>query len=220
MKNFTVASSFVFFIALFTYNSSFAITINGEDINTLIKPEESLVYSSPGYDNICLRIKDGNIEIVHYELTNTETIKTFFNELESHKEELSRYTSKDTVSFSSGANISFEGAYISGDNKVLFNAQAAIEIVDSILKSKRVCLISSILKVHGCFLDTDVLHLQSNSPESLFQVIRFTFNKSIPFPALIQGQIDFAKNTTDGDFLVVGVQKVEFQFAPQVFKNR
>jgi hypothetical protein len=219
MYKYATKSGYIFALMVFVYTNTCAVTINGRDINDLVKKGDALTYTDLKSENIFFSIKNGNIEIGSLKLTNIEDVANSFKELENNKDQLSKWLSEDTVHAKSGAHIKINGGYVSGNNKVVLDAHTSINISNAIIKSKKVALLGSEFKLDNCFIDTDTLQLEPNSSESLFEAIVFTFNKNIKIPTATQGHINFEKDETIEDFLVVGAQKVAILFSPRAFES-
>lgn len=213
------ASFYVFMALCFGYASLSAVKVDGQELTSIIESGATLVCTDSSSNNICISVKDGNIEVGSLHLSNVEGVKDFLKQLKDGKDTLYQNISKDIVKLSLGSNILINGAYISGDSKVILETQKKIDISNAILKSKKVAFVGNELKADGCFLDTDELQIESNVPESIFQAIIFTFNKNIQIPASIAGEISFVKDETTGNLLVVGAQEVRIVFASKVFEN-
>ncbi len=205
----------------FSYgNVSCAITVNGKNLNSIINPSQVLVYETK-MDHIVIKIKDGNIEIGSVKLSNLEAAQEYYNELEDTKDQLCQKRAEDTLSIKAG-QIEVNHAYLEARNKVIVKSLTDLSITSAILKSKEVELIAQELKFSACFLNTDTadsLQIESNSPTSLIELIRFTFNKDLPVPAAIKGEINFVKNETNELLIAVRAQKVRIQFREHAFKE-
>lgn len=211
---------YISLLASFVFIQLQAVTINGNDINTITSPGNTLMYKNVATNNIFISVKNGAIEIGSLRLNNYQGVKDFLKDLETDKDQLYQNVSKDRVTITSGAHIRLNGAYISGDNQVLLEAKSFVEITDAILKSKEIVLIGNDLNLERCFIDSDVLQIEATSPNSVFKILRFTFDKSTAIPATVQGKIDFANNETGEDFLITGANQVEIIFADHAFANK
>lgn len=210
-------------LAISIANNAYSnIKINGKDINTLGKYGEIIGYTDHKENNIFLCVKNGNIEIGSLRLHNNdlENARKIRNRLEELQDQLYKNVSRDEIVVGSGKYINVDGAYISGDNRILLNARTTINISSAILKSKEIILSGSAFKFSECFTEVDTLQIESTNPESIFEIIRFKFNKgSVSTPAT-EGQIDFMSDETTGDFIVVGAQEVGIQFSKKAFENK
>jgi len=195
-----------------------AVTINGQNLKEIIKPDQVLVYENEKANHIAIRIQDGAIEIGQLDIQDDiKRVKQFYSEFQAKKDQLSLQSAKETYTSRSGAHMKVDGAYITGGKNIILEA-ANVDIANSILQSKDIIIRSNhSFKAYTCFVEADTLVLES-SPNSLFD-IRFTFSKNPAVPPLVQGTIDFWSNKTDGGaFVVVGACKVEISFAPRAFE--
>lgn len=211
---------FVTILSFYVCQILSAIMVNNQDINNLIKPGQVLMYDCPDADNIFMRIKDGNITIGGWELTNVAEAQAFFNELNNNKNEFSQNIAPDMISLKTEKNMSIKKAFFSSDKGIIFDVGAQINLDTLILQSKeKVAFLANQLNIQNCFFNVPWLQIESNIPNSLCQVIRFTFNKDISFSVCAQGHINFESNETLQDFIVIGASQVEILFSPEAFKN-
>ena len=194
------------------------ITINGQNINEILTPGQTLLYENPTATNVTFSFKNGALEIGDTVLEQVESVATYRTELENNKHLLSQHSAGNRLISRSGGAISFNGAYITGGEQVILETGTALELYDAIVQSKEVIFACNSLKVGACFVDAPVLQIESSCPQSLIKIIRFTFNTELSARACIQGIIDFARNETDGAFIVLGAHKAEILLAPQAFE--
>jgi hypothetical protein len=194
------------------------ITINGRNINEILTPEQVLQYENLTATNVAVSLKDGALEIGDMVLDNLEAITTYRNELENNKHTLTQHAGGTRLASKSASALSFYGAYVTGDEQVVLDAGANLEIYNAIVQSKEVIFACNTLKVRACFVDAPILQLESSSPESLIKIIRFTFNTEQSAHACIQGILDFARNQTEEPFIALGACKAEIAFAPHAFE--
>ena len=196
------------------------ITVNGTNINEVIKPGEylSCTNKTQSQGNMVFSLKNGMLEVEGIELENIELIKSRRNKLEENKHRLTGYNAKTVIDLRSGKHISFDSAYFNGGEKVILAAGTTIEIYNSIVKSPEVVFACSALKLRDCFMDTPTLQIKSVSPHSLIKAIQITFNKESSVPPSIHGALDFACNEIEAEFMVLGASAVDFYLAPEAFK--
>lgn len=208
----------MFFILVFSCDSIFAVTINGQEISSIIKPNEVLVCTnSENNNNMAFSMKDGAIAMGRITLTKPQDIKSYYQKLESQKDKLARNIAGTVINMRSGTTMNYQGAYMTAGKQILLSAATKIDMVAAILKTQEVVFTCLELNVHDAFVEADVVAIRSNSLESIIQEIRIHFNKNTVIPNVIDGVINFAANQIDDTFIAVGAQKIEFVFAPHAF---
>lgn len=210
-----VTTKFFFLsLMLFTNNIVQAYTVNGVELSSIIKPGEVLFYEDPTQNNICLLFEDNSVKIGSLPLNNIQEVIEYRDYLLENKNKLYNQTSPDSLTISSESSITVDGAYLSSDSAIQFEAQTDITIDDAILKGKSVNFICNNIESRATFIETNIIHLQAADPASPIKIIRFILNENVTIPHTLDGVFKF--NEASGTLLVVGAVKVEIIFDPKL----
>ena len=81
-----------------------AITVNGQNLKEIIKPDQVLVYENQRSNHIALRIQNGAIEIGQLDIQDDiKRVKQFYDEFQEKKDQLSLQSAKETYTSRAGA---------------------------------------------------------------------------------------------------------------------
>lgn len=194
------------------------ITVNGQNINDIIKQGQALVCMAPIADHfLALQMKDGNMEIESFTFANSAFVQGELARITERKAQSPQVRGR-IVEMKSNS-LSFNGSWATAEESMILEGRAIIRFVDRFLHSKKIELIGNKMEFDRCYIDTDELIIQTNVPGSCCKIIRVTFKKDSSVLKGLQGCIDFANNETYGDYdlRLMGVEKIEIQFAPHAF---
>jgi hypothetical protein len=221
--NLFLKNYYVLLLMFFAYNGSFAMTLNGQALKDILKPGQILSFTpTANVYNIAFSIKNGHVQLGTIEIGNDDIakIKAHYIYLKTNKHKLSQSKAGDTINIQAGQEINASHAYYSAGKLIKLCAGQAMKINDSILKSKEAVLLAgNNLDLKACFLTTKILQISSSVESSFIKAIRFTYVEKNDLPCLVQGQLSFEKNETNGQFTVLGVKEIEIEFAPEAFKQ-
>jgi hypothetical protein len=206
-------------IALFSYLPSNAVTLNGQEVSAYGKPGEPIVYRDKQATNITIRIRHGDISIrsISIPKMQIDDIVDYYIDIEKHKDALSRNISKHALTTSSQQNIYAYGTYMASDTAIILQTNSSLDIKESLFKSPEVVLISNSIRLEKCFIGTKWLQIEPTNPDSIISMIIFVFDEKTPIPAYAQGFIDFSKDETIQDLVVLGAQEVGIVFKPKAY---
>jgi hypothetical protein len=201
---------------------SYAITVNGRELSSILSPDQSLFYRLPDdatHDyGIVLSMKDGNITIGAIEFDDIDSISEYRSLLRSKSEEMCQVEGR-TIKFTSGGHITLQGINFVGEKDIIFKAATHTCIADALLKADIIAFIGNDITLKNCFVDaTTVDILPKTSPNSLCLIIRITFDPSMTISAGIDGHIDFEHNHIE-ECIISGARKVEILFGEKAFDS-
>lgn len=208
---------------LFSYANIFAIKINGKELARIINPGQALSFKTNG-NLVNIHIRDGHIEIRSVELTDPliedmiGKMKGVYASLKKDLEDRSEGIQSQVIDISDSEDISYGNYYITGTENILLNAGNEISLISTLLTSKEIIFACKNCELKNCYINTDVLKIESNSPESICQIIILKFKKNIDLPYSVEGHLDFEKNITIGGLWALGVEEIVMSFSPRAFE--
>lgn len=198
-----------------------AITVNGQDLATYGKPGEPIIYRDTTATNITLRMQSGTISIGSIAIPKMQIndLIDFYITLDKHKNSLSRTVSKHAITTRSKHNIYAHGSYMASDALIVLQTDLLIDIKDSLLKGPEVALISNTLRLEHCYISGNRLQIEPANLDSMISMIVFIFDEKAPIPAYLQGHIDFTKDETITDLVVLGAREIAIVFKEEAFNS-
>jgi hypothetical protein len=201
------------------YLNAATITVNGTDIKQIIKsPDQAVAVKVPDRINMCFRLKQGTIDIGGVSSTGLADFKKRRDVLEKNQSDMQQISLRQAFSSTAKTSMDLFNVWITAPEKTELRAGTYIDFDNVIINSKEVILECKKLQTLFCFIDADVLYIESSCPSSLVRSIRITFSRDVGVSRCIQGKIDFESNETEEFFFAVGAQEISLMFSPEVFK--
>lgn len=215
----------ILMLSLSCANVAQAVTINGQDINEVLRSNQVLVYDNTHSQGISLSADaQGNVAIGSMRLTPECERYAFryYTELEAWQDRMSQNRGK-ALCFRSSKSMHHEGAYIEGVESIALSSGTSLAFSNSILRSVDVYLEAPSIAFVDTFVDADTITLASTSPDALIESISIFFERESGIVPLVVGAIDFKANEIMGSvrqgMTIVGVRKVVISFAPHAFAH-
>lgn len=204
------------------FNLSATIKINNSDINTIAKPEQVISYKTKTSNNVAFFFNDNNLQLGSVSLENLDAIKESYAQLTTQKNNLASFKSRDKIILKSAKDNKHTHAYLSSEENSIYlgSEEGCINIKESILESKEgIYLVTNYCDLSGCFIDkADFFQIEAVSDDSLFKIIKFTFQENDSLPHVIEGSINLNNGNMSKMFIVLGAKKVEILLHPTAFE--
>lgn len=203
--------------SLIYFANIFAIKINGSELNDIIKPYQSFIYEVDN-DLVSISMKDENINLESLKLDNAEEIKLDFDKLNKEGENNNYPKRVEWLMNFRNSSVDCQSRYCNSDQPISIKAGNNVNILNSLLKAPSISVFCKKIDIN-CYSDTNIFQIESTTPDSLCNIIRFKFKKDRPFPAFLKGKMDLENNLTEGSFIAGGIETIEIVFSSKLFTS-
>jgi hypothetical protein len=200
-----------------TLFSRWIVTLsNGESSLVLMTQETAAVYTPDIAADVRLHINEDTIEVECIIPQENNSFKGRGN-LEIIKNERADYFRK-SIHQKHDLSIPFNGKRISGENGIVLESNADMNLESIVLQSPLVALFAKQYNFNNCVCDAETLIVASQDPNSWYDSIHFVFDKDVETSHAVNGKIDFEKD--NGDFTVRGVKTIKIILSEQAFTSQ
>lgn len=200
---------------------SASVRINEFDINEISKPGKVISFK-PKNGNICaFSFSNNHLKIGSFNKKKLHKEHEIFNLLLNFKIYslgLSNSGSELLNLCSNQNDVCYSRAFLTGAN-IAMAAKKNLHITHSILEAKdTITLTTDHCILNNCYISkAEFLQIQSNSADSLIQMIKIKVSKEKPF-CLITGDITFSLDATSRAFTIYGATEIFILLHPKAYE--
>lgn len=197
------------------------LTVNGQNISELIKPNQAMActLSGGGVGNLAFKYEKNNINLGKFASPDENVVKRRRAEIwQKVRDGYATNLTTKSIDIQSGS-IHYKASYLQGNEKIYMQATGALKLISSTLHSPDITLIAQQVDFAGLFVEGgSTLQLESNSDTALFKAIKISFDKDCQDPALLQGTINLETGEMSETFIAFGVTEIAILLNESVFK--
>lgn len=191
--------------------------VNGKELATYFSQVEDtliITLNNKNFSTLRFTLTPENLEIGAYNWIS-KTMEDNYKKLEAAQDKLNQFAITNIQS----KNVSFKGVYYKAADKGTITASEKLLLNSTILEAQELLLATTNIDTTNCYLkNVKKVYLTTSSNDSYIQEIIITLAEDIKVHFFQLG-LDFSKNTTNDDNIIVGVEKVEIKFAPHAYTS-
>jgi hypothetical protein len=201
------------------------LRINGQEINTLITPDQMICIRTQADDGtiisctgIAAKGNNENIALNFWQPYEPYKLQDAIAKILSLKEQSINLQS-NKLHMSSDTTFNITQQYYVGYEEILLKAGITLFLEDSLLQSSDIIYLVANANVifNNCVvIDTPQVQIETYLPSSIYSAIVITKDPENKFPLTLSGMVDFEDSTID--LLCIGAKEIKIHFTQEAFK--